>query len=173
MCGPVAAKQVTDREQGIPYIEFSSEDDRLEALLNGDINASLVDHAYAVEKLAEYEGRLAAVGPSVLLDRGIGMGVREDSTDLRDKLNEAIASMKADGSLNELIRKWVGEKARTSSGSRQPLPTPLNRGHLLPPPSSQSFALPPMYTPYVGRRHTARPPAASIPSSPATPRPRM
>ena len=100
-------------EQGIPYTEFSSEDERIEALLNGDIDASLVDHAYAVEKLAEYEGRLAVVGPSVLLDRGIGMGVREDSGDLRDKLNEAIASMKADGSLNELIRKWVGEDAKT------------------------------------------------------------
>ena len=100
-------------EQGIPYTEFSSEDDRLEALLNGDIDASLVDHAYAVEKLVEYEGRLAVVGPSVLLDRGIGMGVREDSGDLRDKLNEAIASMKADGSLNELIRKWVGEDVMT------------------------------------------------------------
>ena len=49
----------------------------------------------------------------MLLDRGIGMGVREDSGDLRDKLNEAIASMKADGSLNELIRKWVGEDAKT------------------------------------------------------------
>ena len=100
-------------EQGLPYTEFSSEDDRIEALLNGDIDASLVDHAYAVEKLAEYEGRLAVVGPSVLLDRGIGMGVREDSGDLRAKLNEALASMKADGALNELIRKWVGEDAET------------------------------------------------------------
>ena len=100
-------------EQGIPYTEFDSEDDRLEALLNGDIDASLVDHAYAVEKLAEYEGVLAVVGPSVLLDRGIGMGVREDSGDLRAKLNEALASMKADGTLNELIRKWVGEDAET------------------------------------------------------------
>ena len=99
-------------ERGIPYTEFSSEHDRLEALLNGEIDASLVDHAYAVEKLTEYEGRLAVVGPSVLLDRGIGMGVREDSDDLLDKLNEAIASMKADGSLNELIRKWVGEDAK-------------------------------------------------------------
>ena len=100
-------------EQGIPYTEFDSEDDRIEALLNGDIDASLVDHAYAVEKLAEHEGKLAVVGPSVLLDRGIGMGVREDSGDLREKLNEALASMKADGTLNELIRKWVGEDAET------------------------------------------------------------
>ena len=100
-------------EQGIPYTEFDSEDDRIEALLNGDIDASLVDHAYAVEKLAEHEGKLAVVGPSVLLDRGIGMGVREDSGDLRAKLNESLESMKADGTLNELIRKWVGEDAET------------------------------------------------------------
>ena len=100
-------------EQGISYTEFGSEDDRLQALLNGEIDASLVDHDYAVDKLAEYEGRLAVVGPSLLLDRGIGMGVREDSGDLRDKLNEAIASMKVDGSLNVLIRKWVGEDAKT------------------------------------------------------------
>ena len=72
-----------------------------------------MDHAHAVERLAEYEGRLAVVGPSVLLDRDIGMGVHEDSGDLREKLNEAIASVKADGSLNELIRKWVGEDAKT------------------------------------------------------------
>ena len=32
---------------------------------------------------------------------------------LRDKLNDAIASMNADGSLNKLIRKWVGEDAKT------------------------------------------------------------
>ncbi len=100
-------------EQGIAYVEFDSEDDRLEALLNGEIDASLVDHAYAVEKLAEYEGLLAIVGPSVPLDEGIGMGVRESSGALRDKLNAALASMKADGFLNDLILKWVGEDATT------------------------------------------------------------
>lgn len=99
-------------EQGIAYIEFGDEDDRLAALLNGDIDAMLVDHAYAVDKLSEYEGRLAVVGPSVLLDRGIGIGVRNNN-DLLAKLNSALASMKSDGSLNDLIRKWVGEDAST------------------------------------------------------------
>ena len=99
-------------EQGIDYTEFSSEDERIEALLNGEIDASLVDHAYAVEKLSEYEGQLIVVGPSVLLDRGIGIGVRNDN-ELLAKLNSAIASTKADGSLNELIVKWVGEDAAT------------------------------------------------------------
>ena len=66
-----------------------------------------------MEKLAEYDGRLTIIGSSVLLARGVGMGVREGHGDLRDKLNEAMASMKADGSLNEPIRKWVGKDAKT------------------------------------------------------------
>ncbi|MDE2861197.1 MAG: transporter substrate-binding domain-containing protein [Chloroflexota bacterium] len=99
-------------ERGIAYVEFNDEDDRLAALLNGDIDAMLVDHAYATDRLSEYEGRLTVVGPSVLLDRGIGIGVRNDN-ELLAKLNSALASMKADGSLNELIRKWVGEDAST------------------------------------------------------------
>ena len=98
-------------EQGIPYIEFHDEDDRLAALLNGDIDAMLVDHAQATEKLSEYEGRLTVVGPSILLDKGIGIGVVDN--DLLAKLNSALASMKSDGSLNDLILKWVGEGAAT------------------------------------------------------------
>ena len=97
-------------EKGIAYTEFSEQDDRLEALFDGEIDAILVDHAYAVKKIEEHEGRLEIVGPSVLLDQGIGIGVRQNS-DLRERLNRAIASMKADGSLNEIIRKWVGEDA--------------------------------------------------------------
>ena len=94
-------------QQGIEYVEFTEARETLAAVLNGDIDATLVDHAYAVEKMAEYEGQLAIVGPEVLLDWGIGVGVREGS-ELREKFNQAIESMKADGTLNNLIRKWVG-----------------------------------------------------------------
>ena len=103
-------------EQDIAYIEFLDEDDRLAALLNGDIDAMPVDHAYATEKLSEYEGQLTVVGPSILLDRGIGIGVRNNN-DLLAKLNSALASMKADGSLDALIIKWVGEDAATFGGT--------------------------------------------------------
>ncbi len=112
-------------ERGIPYTEFNSEDERIKALLNGDIDASLVDHAYAVEKLREYDGQLAIVGPSILLDRGIGIGVREDDG-LKDALDEAIASMKTDGSLDALIVKWVGESAATFNSITTPTVAPAS-----------------------------------------------
>ena len=58
-------------------------------------------------------GKLAVVGPAVPLDSGIGIGVREDDGELKEKLDRAIDSMKEDGSLNALIRKWFDEDAET------------------------------------------------------------
>ena len=84
----------------------------IDAVLDGTVDAVLVDHGYAIEKLSEYEGQLEIAGPSVLLDRGLGIGVRKGS-ELKPKLDEALASMKADGTVNTLILKWVGADAST------------------------------------------------------------
>ena len=99
-------------EMGRPFVSLDGEIDAAEAVLNGDVDAVLVDHGYGVEKLAEHEGQLAIVGPSVVLDRGLGIGVRKGG-DLKGRLDEALASMKADGTLNALITKWIGEDAAT------------------------------------------------------------
>ena len=40
------------------------------------------------------------------------MGLRKSDAELKAKLNDAIAAMKADGSLNALIAKWFGDKAQ-------------------------------------------------------------
>jgi polar amino acid transport system substrate-binding protein len=54
---------------------------------------------------------LVLLAQQELIGGGVGMGVRESDNDLRDKFDAAIASMKADGSLNALIAKWeVGEQ---------------------------------------------------------------
>ena len=99
-------------EQGRPFVSLEGSIDLAEAVLNGEVDATLVDHGYGVEKLAEYGDQLAIVGPTVLLDRGLGIGVRKGS-DLKDRLDEALASMKADGTLNALILRWIGEDAST------------------------------------------------------------
>ena len=99
-------------EMGMPFTSFPGEVDLAEVVLNDEVDAVLVDHGYGVERLAEYEGQLAIVGPTVTLDRGLGIGVRKGSG-LKGKLDEALASMKADGTLNALITKWIGVDAST------------------------------------------------------------
>ena len=100
------------KESGVPFVSLDISSGAVEAVLNGEVDAVLVDHGYAVEKLGEYEGQLEVAGPSVSLDRGLGIGVRKGSG-LKDKLDEALASMKGDGTLNAIIIKWVGEDAST------------------------------------------------------------
>ncbi len=99
-------------KEGVAFVALESGADAADVVLNGDVDAVLVDHGYAINELAEHAGELEIVGPSVLIDRGLGMGVRKNS-ELRGKLDAALASMKADGSLNALILEWVGEGAAT------------------------------------------------------------
>ena len=63
--------------------------------------------------VAESGGKLIFVGPELMLDSGVGIGIRESDGELKDKFNQAISAMKADGSLNALIKKWFGEDAET------------------------------------------------------------
>ena len=99
-------------ELGVPFVPIDISRDAVDAVLKDEVDAVLVGHGYGVEKISEFEDQLAIVGPSVLPDRGLGIGVRKGSG-LKDKLNGALASMKSDGSLNALILKWVGERAST------------------------------------------------------------
>ena len=99
-------------ESGTPHTPLDGSIDAVGAVLSGDVDAVLVDHGYAVAKLDEHEGELAIVGPSVFLDRGLGIGVRKDS-ELKASLDQSLESMKSDGSLNALIRTWLGEDATT------------------------------------------------------------
>ena len=60
----------------MPFGEF---DDLVELVLEGEVDAVLLDHGYAVNKLAENGEKLEIIGQSVPLDRGQGIGVRKDS----------------------------------------------------------------------------------------------
>ena len=97
---------------GATLVEYDLAEDLVTAVLGGEVDAALVDREFAHESIAMTDG-LAVVGPDVPLDSGIGIGVREDDGQLKEKLDKAITAMKEDGSLNALIRKWFDEDAET------------------------------------------------------------
>lgn len=99
-------------EAGIAFVPLEHAADVVEALLDGQVDVVLVDHGYAARKIEQYEGRLEIVGPSISLDQGLGIGVRTGS-ELKGKLDGALASMKDDGTLDNLIIEWVGDEGST------------------------------------------------------------
>ncbi|SFJ05380.1 transporter substrate-binding domain-containing protein [Jannaschia pohangensis] len=100
-------------ESGATLLEFATYDETVAAVRNGEADAVFADKDALAPTVEESAGDLVFVGDDVPLGGGIGLGLRESDTELKEKFNAAIQSMKDDGSLNELIVKWFGEDAKT------------------------------------------------------------
>lgn len=97
-------------ESGATLIEFSTIDETIAAVRNGEADALFGDKA-PLKPLVDQSSDLIWVGDEVNLDDGLGIGMRNSDTELAEKVNAALEEMKEDGSLNELIKKFFGEDA--------------------------------------------------------------
>jgi len=95
---------------GATLLEFATPDETIAAVRNGEADAALADKGY-LEPIATESADVTLYGDEVLLGGGIGMGIRESDTELKEKFSAAIQTMKDDGSLNDLITKWLPESA--------------------------------------------------------------
>jgi polar amino acid transport system substrate-binding protein len=92
---------------GATLLEFATPDETIAAVRNGEADAVFADFDY-LKPIADEDADLRIVGEPVPLGGGVGMALRSGDP-MRDKFDAAIGEMKADGSLNELLRKWFGE----------------------------------------------------------------
>jgi polar amino acid transport system substrate-binding protein len=114
--GPVAAQTGTIQagyvaEQGMTLAEYATPDETVAAVRNGEAVAVFADKDYLVPIVAESNGELVFTGDEPQLGGGVGMGLRESDKDLKAKFDAAIQSVKDDGSLNAMIKKWFGDAA--------------------------------------------------------------
>jgi len=98
-------------ESGATLLEFATPDETVAAVKNGEADAVFADKDYLAPIAADSNGELVVLATEVQLGGGVGVGLRETDTELKDKLNAAIQSMKDDGSLNTMIKKWFGDEA--------------------------------------------------------------
>ena len=95
---------------GATLLEFATPDETVAAVKSGEADAVLADKAY-LAPIAESDAEVMLLAQEELIGGGVGLGLRESDSELRDTFNVAIASMKEDGSLNALIAQWgVGEQ---------------------------------------------------------------
>lgn len=97
-------------ESGATLLEFATPEETISAVRNGEADAVFADYDYLAPIVEASGGELMFVGEPVPLGGGIGMGLRESDTELRERMDAAITAMKEDGSLNELLVKWFGEE---------------------------------------------------------------
>ncbi|MEM9045445.1 MAG: transporter substrate-binding domain-containing protein [Pseudomonadota bacterium] len=100
-------------ESGATLVEFSTPDETIAAVKNGEADAVLADKDYLDPIVNESNGELVIV-ELVKLGGGTGMGIRESDAELKAKFDAAITSVKEDGTLNTMILKWFdGDESLT------------------------------------------------------------
>ena len=118
MGGVVAAQTATIQaghvvDTGATLLEFPTPEETIAAVRAGEADAVFADKDFLVPIVEASGGELMFVGDEVPLGGGIGMGIRESDTELKEKMDAAITSMKEDGTLNALLIKWFGEGITT------------------------------------------------------------
>lgn len=100
-------------ESGATLLEFATPDETVAAVRNGEADAVFADKDYLAPIAADSNGELVLLAEEVQLGGGVGIGLRETDTELKEKMNAAIQSMKDDGTINAMITKWFGPEAAT------------------------------------------------------------
>jgi ABC-type amino acid transport substrate-binding protein len=98
------AKDETDAETVRTYDLI---DDAFNALQSGQIEAVIND--FPVSKYAERSKQDLVVVDTIETDESYGLAFAKDSTELRDRVNEALQEMKDDDTYTEIYRKWFQE----------------------------------------------------------------
>ena len=96
---------------GATVLAYGTEAEAIQAVLDGEADAVFAGKQHLDTTDEIMTGALEYVGDDVIFDAAPAIAVREGHDALRARFNEAIASMKADGSLNALLREWFGGDA--------------------------------------------------------------
>jgi polar amino acid transport system substrate-binding protein len=91
-------------------LSYDTLDQELADLNAGNLDLVFLDGSVVGETVAGSNGALKQEGPEILLGEGVGIGLRQADTELRQKINDGIAAIKADGTLDALIAKYFPEK---------------------------------------------------------------
>ena len=75
-------------------------------LAGGNLDTIIADGAYLDPVVAASNGALEFVGDEVMIGDGIGAGIRKDEPELKAQLDDALAALKADGTVDKLIAQY-------------------------------------------------------------------
>lgn len=85
---------------------FETPDQSVSDLAAGNLDLIIADGSYLQPIVDGSGGQIEFVGPEVEIGNGIGAGVRKDDTELLAKLDDALAALKADGTVDGLIEEY-------------------------------------------------------------------
>ncbi|HKG36641.1 MAG TPA: basic amino acid ABC transporter substrate-binding protein [Solirubrobacterales bacterium] len=87
---------------------FPEGPDATQALVTGQVDAVIIDLPVAVDAVEQQEG--FEIVEEIATNELYGFAVAKDKTELLDAMNKALATLKKDGTINELYQKYFKTK---------------------------------------------------------------
>jgi ABC-type amino acid transport substrate-binding protein len=91
---------------GVKYSAYDTIDQAFLDLMNGQIDAVIADNPLAIGFVGKNPTKIKTVG-NVFTDENYGIAVCNKQADLLDRVNKALAAVKADGTVDQLVQKWL------------------------------------------------------------------
>ncbi|NPV41599.1 MAG: basic amino acid ABC transporter substrate-binding protein [Anaerolineae bacterium] len=92
--------------EGVEYKPYDTYDLAMLDLINGQVDAVIADKPTADAFVGQYADKLMTVGDPFTEEK-YGIAFCKDKADLQAKVNEALGTLVADGTVGGLITKWL------------------------------------------------------------------
>ena len=102
-------------KDGNTILTYETPDQSVADLAAGNIDLLLADGDYLGPVVEGSGGMMELVGDGISLGDGVGMGMRKDSKELQEKMAAALAALKADGTLDKLIKEFFEQETSYAS----------------------------------------------------------
>nr|WP_308626710.1 transporter substrate-binding domain-containing protein [uncultured Eisenbergiella sp.] len=116
-------------EQGSTIERFNKGNDAVQALLQGKIDCVIIDEQPAKAFVANTTGLKILEEPFAEEDYAIC--ISKDNADLTAKINEALAQLKEDGTLDNIIKNYIGDDTKGQSPYESPADVDRSNGTLV------------------------------------------
>jgi polar amino acid transport system substrate-binding protein len=103
--GEIEAKKI----DGATVKPFDTVDLAFLELVNGQVDAAIVDNPTTLVYVNKFKDKIKTVGQP-FTDENYGIAVCKKNTDLQTKINAALAALKSDGTIQKLQDKWLSAK---------------------------------------------------------------
>jgi polar amino acid transport system substrate-binding protein len=91
-------------------VSFTTADQAMADLAAGNLDTILADGAYLEPVVTASGGGIEFAGDEIMIGDGYGAGLRKDEGELKATFDEALAALKADGTVDTLIAQWFDGK---------------------------------------------------------------
>ena len=103
---------------------FPQGPDAITALITGQVDAAIIDQPVAADAVEKQGG--VEIAEEIQTDELYGFAVAPDNDGLREAMNEALAEIKEDGTMDELYEKYFSTAPPPSVASGDPNPLLTN-----------------------------------------------